>query len=189
MSRNNTQPLNNIRMLCRVQQVDEKTLYERARLILTIYRNVCWSTIGRAGEVYDGLICTYGANLDGALIYLETFAPDEARERFEERIQSLFETKWMIELVDMAMVKIRNYPCRGDLYCEIISKAYLSRYKYRESDMLEMFHMERSTFYDRKREAILLFGLSLWGTAIPELKQFFDETRQEDSFRCEDRAI
>ena len=116
-----------------------------------------------------------------ALIYLENFAPDEARERFEERIRSLFETKWIIELVDMAMLKIREYPDKGALYCEIISKAYLNRFKYRESEMLEVLNMERSTYYDRKKEAILLFGLSLWGTAIPKLKDFLESAREEEA--------
>ena len=50
MSRNNTQVLNSIRMLCRMQNVSEKILYERSKLILSIYRDVCWSAIGRAGE-------------------------------------------------------------------------------------------------------------------------------------------
>ena len=118
---------------------------------------------------------------NGALIYLENFAPDEARERFEERIRSLFETKWIIELVDMAMLKIREYPDKGALYCEIISKAYLNRFKYRESEMLEVLNMERSTYYDRKKEAILLFGLSLWGTAIPKLKDFLESAREEEA--------
>lgn len=145
MSRYNTQVLSSIRMLCRMQNIDEKVLYERAKLILSIYREVCWSTIDRANDVCDTLICTYGDSLDGALIYLENFAPDEARERFEERIRSLFETKWIIELVDMAMLKIREYPDKGALYCEIISKAYLNRFKYRESEMLEVLNMERST--------------------------------------------
>ena len=142
MSRYNTQVLSNIRMLCRMQNIDEKVLYERAKLILSIYREVCWSTIDRANDVCDTLICTYGDSLDGALIYLENFAPDEARERFEERIRSLFETKWIIELVDMAMLKIREYPDKGALYCEIISKAYLNRFKYKESEMLEVLNME-----------------------------------------------
>ena len=180
MSRNNTQVLNSIRMLCRMQNVSEKILYERSKLILSIYRDVCWSAIGRAGEVHEDLIYTCGSNLDRALVYLETFAPDEARELFEERIRRLFETKWMIELVDHAMVKIREYPCKGDLYCEIISKSYLSRFKYRETELLEVLGMERSTYYDRKREAILLFGLSLWGAAIPALKQFLREAEDEE---------
>lgn len=184
MGRNNTQALNNIRMLCRMQKVNEQALYNRSRLILSIYRDVCWSTIGRADEVHEELICTCGSDLDGALIYLETFSPDEARERFEERIRSLFETKWMIELVDSAMGRIREYPCRGDLYCDILSKSYLSRFKYKESQMLEVLGMERSTYYDRKREAVMLFGLSLWGTAIPTLKQFLTDAREEeDAYR------
>ena len=134
--------------------------------------------------MHEDLICTCGANLSDALVYLETFAPDEERERFEERIRSLFETKWMIELVDHAMGRIKEYPCRGDLYCEIISKSYLSRFHYRESELLEVLSMERSTYYDRKKEAILLFGLSLWGTSIPMLKQFLRETKdEEDAYR------
>ena len=68
MSRNNTQTLHSIRMMCRMQKVDEKVLYDRSRLILSIYRDVCWSTMGRAEEVYDDLICTCGTSLDGALI-------------------------------------------------------------------------------------------------------------------------
>ena len=131
-------------MLCRMRNINEKVLYERAKLILSIYREVCWSTIDRANDVCDTLICTYGDSLDGALIYLENFAPDEARERFEERIRSLFETKWIIELV-------------------------------------EVLNMERSTYYDRKKEAILLFGLSLWGTAIPKLKDFLESAREEEA--------
>lgn len=172
MSRNNAQALNSIRMLCRMQQVEEKVLYERAKLILSIYRDVCWSAVGRADEVHDELIYTCGSDLDSALVYLETFAPDEARERFEERIHSLFETRWMIELVENTMLRVRDYPCRGDLYCEILSKCYLTRFKYKESELLELLDMERSSFYDRKKEAIMLFGLSLWGSSIPKLKHF-----------------
>ena len=172
MGRNNAQTLNNISMLCRIQKIEEKLLYGRAKLILSIYRDVCWSVDGRAEEVHDELICICGSDLHSALVYLETFAPDEARERFEERIRSLFETKWIIELVENTMLRVRDYPCRGDLYFEILSKCYLTRFKYRESELLELLGMERSTFYDRKKEAVMLFGLSFWGSSIPKLKCF-----------------
>lgn len=180
MSRNNTQVLNNIRMLCRIQKVNEKMLYDRSRLILSIYRDVCWSAIGRADEVHEDLICTCGANLGDALVYLETFAPDEARERFEERIRSLFETKWMIELVDHAMGRIREYPCRGDLYCEIISKSYLSRFHYKESELLEVLSRNCSTYYDLQKRSNPFVWLILMGTSIPMLKQFLRETKDEE---------
>lgn len=175
MSRKTTKTINSIQRICRMQNLDEKVLYARSKLILSIYRDICWSTIGRAGEVREELVCYCGSQLDDALVYLETFAPDEAKEQFEERIKTLFETRWMIELVENAMVRIRDYPSNGNLYCEIISKCYLTCFKYRETELLEILDMERSTFYDRKKEAVLLFGLSLWGNAIPKLKGFLGE--------------
>ena len=51
MSRKNTQTLNSIRRLCRMQELDEKTLYDRSKLILSAYRDICWSTAGRADQV------------------------------------------------------------------------------------------------------------------------------------------
>ena len=149
MSRNNTQALHSIRMMCRMQQVDEKVLYDRSRLILSIYRDVCWSTMGRAEEVYD--------DFD---LYL------------------WYQFGWS---TDNAMGRIREYPCRGDLYCEILSKCYLSRFKYKEAEMLEIMDMERSTYYDRKKEAVMLFGLSLWGNAIPMLKEFLATAREDET--------
>ena len=61
MSRYNTQVLSNIRMLCRMQNIDEKVLYERAKLILSIYREVCWSTIDRANDVIPLFVLTVTA--------------------------------------------------------------------------------------------------------------------------------
>lgn len=178
MGRKDTRTLRNIRMICQMQNIDEEALYNRSKLILSIYRDICWSVMGRADRIHDEIVCTFGSNLDRALIYLETFAPDEARERFEEKIRSLFESRWMVKLVDSAMLQIREYPCRGDLYFEILSKSYLSRFQYREAEMLECMDLERSTYYDRKKEAVLLFGLSLWGNVIPMMKQL-QKTEQE----------
>lgn len=180
MSRNDAQALHSIRMMCRMQQINEKDLCTRSKLILSIYRDVCWTTMSRAADVYNNLSCTYSSNMDRALIYLETFAPDETRERFQEEIQNLFETRWLIRLVDVAINRIREYPCRGELYYEILVKCYLSRFKYKEAEILELMRMERSTYYDRKKEAVLLFGLSLWGNAIPMLKNLLITTQKDE---------
>lgn len=178
MSKCRSQTMSDIKMLCRMQDLNDEDVYSKSRLILSIYRQVCWSAIGRADEVQEELFCTYGADLDEALIYLETFAPDEMRDQFENRIHTLFETRWMIELVDTALCKVREYPERGDLYCEILNLFYLSWFKYTESEVLELLNMERSTYYDRKKEAILLFGLAFYGSSIPKLRKFLCDDQQ-----------
>lgn len=36
-----------------------------------------------------------------------------------------------------------------------------------DSQVAEALSIERSTYYDRKKEATFLFGISLWGFVIP----------------------
>ena len=182
MSRKNTEAWNSIRSMCRMDNIDEKEMYQKAKMLLSIYRRVCWSTIGRADLIADEMCYYCGSDLDGALIYLEQFAPDKERDRFEGKIRALFETRWMIELVDTAMLKVKEFPENGELYFDILSKCYLSKFKYTESEMLELLNMERSRFYDRKKESIMLFGISLWGSAIPKLKAFLIEDVETEEY-------
>lgn len=179
MSRKNTQALNSIQRICQIQKLEMGDVYARAKLLLSIYRDVCWSAAIRAEDLEENLICYCSGQLTDALAYLETFAPQEKKVEFEERVQGLFETKWMIELVDSAMLKVKEFPHNGELYFEIISRCYLDTFRYTESDLLTMLAIERSSFYDRKKEAIYVFGISLWGDALPKMMKFMDEIAEE----------
>ena len=73
-----------------------------------------------------------------------------------------------------------GYHNNGKLYHEILSKSYLTAFRYTESELLEILGIERSTFYDRKKEAIMLLGIALWGYAIPAFRGIFDVEGDED---------
>lgn len=51
--------------------------------------------------------------------------------------------------------------------------------QYTESELLEILNLERSTFYDRKKEAVMLLGIALWGYAIPVFRGIFDAEGDE----------
>ena len=55
----------------------------------------------------------------------------------------------------------------------------MDKFKYTESDLLELLSIERSTYYDRKKEAVYVFGISLWGDALPKMMKFIDEVADE----------
>lgn len=188
MSRKNTRTLNNIRQICRLKNLDEQLLYTRSKQILSAYRDICWSTIGRAEQLKESLVYYCGTQLDSALIYLETFAPDEAKAQFEERVRTLFETRRMVRLMEDTMIRVKEYPYNGTLYYEILLKCYLIHFKYQETRLLEILNLERSTFYDRKKEAILIFGLSLWGSILPGLKNSVRESKKGERKADNDAA-
>ena len=46
--------------------------------------------------------------------------------------------------------------------------------------MLEMLQIERSVYYDRKKEATLVFGIALWGTVMPKLSMMLQQAAEFD---------
>ena len=118
-------------------------IFHKTKLLLSIYRDVVWATLADCNCVNEE-IYYYGDDLTDALVYLEEFAPDVERSEFERRVCNLFENKWMIDLIDKAMSKVYDYYNNGRLYHEILSKSYLTAFRYTESELLEILNLERS---------------------------------------------
>ena len=176
MSRKDTRTIRNIRSMYAALNLKEEEVYHKSKMILSVYRDVVWTSLCRCDMVCEETEYLYGRELDTALLYLTEFAPNEQKQDFENRITCLFETKWMVDLIDTAMTKVLNYHTNGKIYFQILAKCYLGEFKYTESEILELLVMERSTYYDRKKEAVLLLGVAIWGFAIPQLQGLFSET-------------
>lgn len=172
MSRKNTKAIKSINRMYEQLELNSNEILHKTKLLLSIYRDVVWATLNEAEYISDE-IYYFGDDLTNALVYLEEFASDINKSEFEARISSLFENKWMIDLIDKAMTKVYEYYNNGKLYHEILSKCYLTSFKYTEAELLEILNLERSTYYDRKKEAIMLLGVSLWEYAIPYFKGIF----------------
>ena len=113
-----------IAAICSSREISETEVYDRAKKLLESYRDVCWETSEYANLVREDLACEYGyasSDLDTALLYLENFAPDEQKEKFAVKIRALFSVKWMVEIVDSAIIKVREFPLNGELYAHILS--------------------------------------------------------------------
>lgn len=173
MGRKDTIAAKTIRKMYEQLHLDREDIFCKTKMLLSVYRDVVWITLNKSEELNKGLVY-YGDDLNRALVYLEQFASDINRQEFESRVCNLFENKWMVDLIDTAMTKIYEYHNNGKLYHEILSKSYLTAFHYTENELLELLNMERSTFYDRKKEAIMLLGISLWGYTIPYFKGIFE---------------
>lgn len=154
MGRNNTKAVKNIAKMYEQLGLAQDDIFHKTKLLLSIYRDVVWATLSDSNCVNEE-IYYYGHDLTDALVYLDEFAPDIERSEFERRVCNLFENKWMIDLIDKATSKVYDYYNNGRLYHEILSKSYLSAFRYTESELLEILNLERSTFYDRKKEAVI----------------------------------
>lgn len=62
-------------------------------------------------------------------------------------------------------------------YYEILVKQFIHRFNSTEKELLDELNIERSVFYDRKREALFLFSVCLFGYAVPELQDEMEVPR------------
>ncbi len=143
-------------------------------LLMKMYRAVAWSVRGRATILIDPLQATSAKSLDDLLFYLSDFAPIYMRKEFESKVNELFFTKWMLELIDTAVMKVRSYPGKGKSYYDILYFTYMDEVKHTECDILAYTGIERSNYYRKRKEALHILSQVLWGMAIPEVKKLIN---------------
>lgn len=149
--------------------LDSAAAFHRSKLLLKIYRDVAWVLNERAEELQDYAKELGDHNLGTGLCYLENFAPNMDLQDFEEKVCCVVQNKMLVDVINRALLRLKRYPNRGELYYEILTKQFICQLRSTEKSLLDELNMERSVFYDRKKEAIFLFSICLFGYAIPEL--------------------
>ena len=160
---NRSKTLASINALCIAQNLDPDLIYEKSRLLLESYKRICWVSFG------TNTITDNKDQAVKAMTFLNSFSPAEDHYVLEQKLTLYFNKTTLTDIINSAMINVKNFPEMGDLYFDILSKKYLSSFKYSESDMMDLFSLERSRYYDRKKEAMMIFGFSLWGNIIPQI--------------------
>lgn len=154
-------------------RIERDTVLHKTKLLLKIYRPVVWSTKRKANEICEEAVIYSGKEVIEALDYLVNYTTEYVQDQLINNVDSLFETKWLITLIEHAMNKIYDYPDNGKMYHQILCKQYLTSRRYSETEILEELNMERSSYYDKKKEAIELLSICLWGYTVPAMKGLF----------------
>lgn len=115
-----TKTMKSISLMYYGMSLNLEQVYHKAKLLLDIYRDVVWKTVQEVNFVREVCESYCSQNLNVALTYLEDLAPTEQKETFIDRISCIFETSWIIEVIDTALLKIFEYHTNGKLYQDII---------------------------------------------------------------------
>ena len=135
---------------------DSQLAYHRVKLILKIYRDVVWVLSERMEELHEYAWELGDQDADTGLIYLQSFAPDMDLQEFEERVCCVMENRMLVDVIDRALLRLKRYPDRGELYYEILTKQFIHRFNSTEKELLDELNMERSVFY------LLIVPLPFW---------------------------
>ena len=102
-----------------------------SKLILKIYRDVVWVLSERAQELHEFAWELGNQDLSAGLCYLENFAPDIDLQDFEERVCCVIQSQMLVDVINRALLRLKRYPDRGELYYEILTKQFIYRFNSR----------------------------------------------------------
>ena len=146
-------------------------IYHNTKLLLKLYSKVMWRMSNSIMEMESECYLFSGSNLFDVVDTLIDIDPRVDKIRIENRLQSIEDSKSILELIDRALILLKNYPNDGEKYYEILKKSYLEFVKYSESEILERLNISRSTYFRDKKKAVTLLGIILWGFVIPDIKK------------------
>lgn len=121
--------------------LDSTVAFHKSKLILKIYRDVVWVLSERAQELQEYAWELGDQDLSTGLCYLENFAPDIDLQDFEEKVCCVIQSQMLVDVINRALLRLKRYPDRGELYYEILSKQFIYRFNSTEKELLDELNM------------------------------------------------
>ena len=178
---------------CMLAMTDEETMEALGGKLLNAFHEVCTCTTNRANDMvreicyYDGEIydpCEDTKVMESALVRLEFFSQESRKDQYERQIQSILSTGHMIRIMEALKGMVYNYSKHGPEFVSILSTCYMNSFDYTNEEVYELLNMSSSSFYRKKRRAVILFGL-----AFLEYKARFMGAEHIDCFDQEGTQI
>ncbi len=169
MSREKTSSRMMVRNYCKVYQMDAETLLGRAELLHRSYRHICFTGCLDNEEYFEETF-EEKKPID-VILFLENLDPSMNKTEFVRSVKEGTDKNWLIEMVEQAMTKVHKTPIEGDLYFDLLSKRYIIKSPYSEMEILEELSLSRARYYDKRWEALVMFGVCFWGGVLPNMKK------------------
>lgn len=147
--------------------LDRGTVYRNTELLLENYRNLNWR-LEESLEDVESVIYYMGGRHLSNLYHLLSMELDEydnrhSRLAVEERLFSLQESKLIVDHIDNAMLKLKNYPKNGEKYYQILHISYIDKEPVHQDEIQDKLLISPSTYYRYRKKAIEILACILWG--------------------------
>jgi hypothetical protein len=165
--------INELQSAYSISKKGNDTVYHNTKLLLDLYSKVLWRVEQSLDDLDEECYESDKKHLCDLINSLIDMDTQIDKTRFERRMQSIEESKSLIELVDRAVMMLKTYPENGERYYDILCKTYQinSICKYSEDELIEELCVSRTTLYREKRKAVIMLGVILWGFVLPDFLQ------------------
>jgi len=159
-----TNVLPKIQSLCESLCLEENEILKKARLLTGAYHEIVWGALKNTGGVQGANTKKYTE----AVTYLSEFPPAIDKKALQMNLLAIFQADWYEDLFKDALGFVALYKHNSKVYTRMLTECYFSEREWSDKELQGEMDIERSSYFKRKKEAILLFGVALWGITVPQ---------------------
>lgn len=154
---------------CVFAGTDEDKMVKLGERLLNAFHEVCSCNTRKANEVVAEL-CYFDDDyydpseevklMDQALARLEFFAEESDKDRYKREIHNILQMAQYTRIMESLKYTVYGYGKYGPEFVSILTTCYMSSFDYTNEEASELLNMSESTFYRKKRRAVILFALA-----------------------------
>ena len=145
-----------------VEQVTEG-MYKNTETLLDLYRKVKFRVYRNLQEIDEELYIEDRKRLTALLNKILDFDSTIEKRRIQERLISNDFSLCLLEIMEDALLIVKEYPDEGELYYRLLRYRYFDSFKNtNEEVMLMLDDMPYTTYYRKRKKAIRLYAAMLW---------------------------
>ncbi|MFT8889939.1 MAG: hypothetical protein ABF904_14165 [Ethanoligenens sp.] len=149
----------------------DKNLYHCTILLLEIYQKVLFRVKREISMADEECYVAERKRLSDLVGPLVEFNTQKDKKSLYDRLISLQESLALMEIMEDALLALRDYPDRGKLYADILRYRYFEFFANTHEEIQEICRLSRSTYFRARQKAINSYAVMLWAFTLPELRQ------------------
>lgn len=155
--------------MCMMAGTNEEDMEELGSTLLEVFHDVCRYNTEAANDMVADLcyrpdLCFEKqdevSEMSYAVARLEVFMSDARKDEYEREIESIQQIGGMIRIMDALKYRVYSFGKYGPDYVDILNTRYMNHFDYTNAEASEMLRMGESTYYRKKKAAVILFGLA-----------------------------
>ena len=158
-----------IHRMCMMAGTTECEMEELGSTLLETFHDVCRYNTEAANDLVADLCYQPDmyfehsealTEMSGAVTRLEVFLSDARKDDYEREIEIIQQTAGILRIMDALRYRVMGFGKYGPEYVDILNTRYMNRFDYTNTEASEILRMGESTYYRKKKAAVILFGLA-----------------------------
>jgi hypothetical protein len=161
--------LKNLRNRVDLSSKIDEDLYHNTEMLLEIYKMVFFRVKRKINQLDEECYITDRKRLTDLVDSLIDCDTRIDKAKLYDRLISIEESLSLMEIMEDALIALKDYPDHGGVYSQILRYRYFDSFENTHEEIQELCNLSRTSYYRLRKKAIRSYAVMLWAYTIPEL--------------------